>query len=208
MTDLQTLINSIPTAQDGAPITVDYHNNMLLALRSIAASLGVSVTTKPVVITLSAQMSPNEQLVGGNVVAVTPWVHETGIAKKPGGATAVTGWQQLPLPDGMIVQSIVITGNKTIPGASATGLGSWTVQYVRQPLVGAGATLKGITVDNAPVDSTNNYQAELDPPADIVDNSKFKYLLVAKIVGADPAATAEIHSFQVTCTQPNVSKLS
>jgi hypothetical protein len=120
----------------------------------------------------------------------TPWVQSSGIAAKAAGQTAADGWMQLQLPDGVLLQTI------TIIGAKSGNVGSFNIQLARQALTGGAInTLLAIPLADQP----DAFQVAGQVPQNLVDNSVNKYLMIAKIVGADPAAIASLTAIQILC---------
>ncbi len=118
-----------------------------------------------------------------------PWAQSSGVASKAGGQTSADGWMQLNLPDGVQLQSVGIIGSKS------GNVGSFQIQLVRQPFPGTAVlSLLAIPVSDQP--DTFQFTAAVLNPA-VVDNSANKYLLTAKIVGADAAATAQLTAIQI-----------
>jgi hypothetical protein len=93
------------------------------------------------------------------------------------------------LPDGVQLQSVTIIGSKS------GNLGSFQIQLVRQPFPGTAIfSLLAIPVTDQP--DSFQFTAPIPTPPQ-VDNSANKYLVTAKIVGADAAATAQLTAIQI-----------
>jgi hypothetical protein len=121
--------------------------------------------------------------------AGTPWVQSSGVASKAGGQTAADGWMQLSLPDGVTLQTV------TIIGSMSGNVGSFQIKLVRQPFPGTAIfTLLAIPVTDQP--ATFQFTAPIPTPVQ-VDNTANKYLLLADIIGADAAATAQLTAIQI-----------
>ena len=180
---LQTLISNIPTAEDGHVIDRSYHNSLRDALIGIAEQLGATDQGDNLVLTYAP-----------NFIANAPqpeWVFTLGYATKPAGG-AGDGWIPLSLPDGSRLQRMVVVG-----GREETGTFSFTVQLMRQPLNDTTTT----TLISVPGLATSQYAADpfeavgvfavqgVSSPAAVaefqtVDNSQYKYLVRARLVGA------------------------
>jgi hypothetical protein len=120
------------------------------------------------------------------------WVQSSGVAAKSTSQPGADGWMQLQLPDGVHLQTVTIIGTKS------GNLGSFSVQLGRQALTGgAVSTLLAIPLAGEP----DTFQATGQVPAaqNQVDNSVNKYLMLARIVGADAAATAQLTAIQILC---------
>jgi hypothetical protein len=192
MATLQDIIASIPTAQDGAVISIDYHNTMLAAIKLLAAQGGGGSSGGPATINLSfaPQFAAND--------GSPAWSLQSGIASKPGGtATQAIGWMNLQLPDGYVIDHMVISGNKT------GNVGSFNATLLQQPLTSTGlVAVLAATLDTAATDSTGNFSVTARATSiAIIGNTQSKYILQARIVGADAGATASVYGIQVVCTQ-------
>jgi hypothetical protein len=120
-----------------------------------------------------------------------PWLQNSGIATKGAGPTA-DGWIQVHLPDGVQLQTM------TVIGAKSGTMTSFNIQLVRQPLTGgANTTLASIPA----ADQTDTFTLAGSVPANLnqVDNTNNKYLVFAKIIGADATATASLNAIQIVC---------
>src|SRR5262245_38116019 len=93
LTDLQSLVNAIPIAEDGRVITSLYHNSLRAALLAIADKLGADPASGTVTLTFAPSFFPS----GGNE---SPWSLSEGVATKPPGASSTRGWFPLQLPEG------------------------------------------------------------------------------------------------------------
>ncbi len=122
------------------------------------------------------------------------WVQSSGIAAKAAGQTTADGWMQLNLPDGAKMQTI------TIIGAKSGNLGSFNIQLARQALTG-GAINTVLAIPLADQPDTFQVTGQVPAASNQVDNSANKYLALARIVGADAAATASLTAIQIVCNR-------
>jgi hypothetical protein len=192
MATLQELIAAIPTAQDGAVIGIEYHNTMLAAIKLLATQ-GGGGGGGPV--TVNQAFAPQFSANDGSPA----WLLQSGVASKPGGnATQAIGWMGMQMPDGYQIDHMVITGNKT------GNVGSFSATLFQYSL-GTGALQQAVLaapLDTAVADSAGNFSATARAGSvAVVNNSQSKYVLIARIVGADAAATASIYGILVVCTQ-------
>ena len=129
-------------------------------------------------------------------VLTTPaWSSGYGIATKGAGQTSADGWMPIQLPDGYKIQSIAANGE------GSGNLGSVSVQLLRQSFsTNDQATLVALQLSNG--GAGNQIFASVGFVPDdksLIDNSNNKYLIAAKIIGADAAATAKLSGIQVVC---------
>lgn len=196
MATLQQLIASIPTAQEGAVIDITYHNTMLAAIKLLATQGGGGSSGPATInVSITPQLSANDGQPG--------WSMQSGTAAKPGGtATQATGWMGLQLPDGYLIDHMVVTGNKT------GNVGSFSVALIQYSL-STGAlqnAVLGVSLDTATSDTSGNFSATGRATSSVVvNNIQSKYVLLVRIVGADAASTASIYGIQVVCAQPTSS---
>jgi hypothetical protein len=111
---LQQLVDRIPVAERGAPITVDLHNTMREALMLLATA-GIGAATGPRTLSLV----PAFQTFGGG----PNWVHLNGFASIPG--PVAEGWIPVHLPDGAVIDSMIVKGRK----AGAVGVFQVRLRY-------------------------------------------------------------------------------
>lgn len=192
MATLQQIIASIPTAQEGAVISVDYHNSILAAIKLLATQGGgTSSSAATINLAFAPQFAADPQF---------PWILQGGSASKPGGtATQAQGWLGLHLPDGYLVDHMVISGNKT------GNVGSFSVSLLQYSLTTGSLqqTVLATTLDTATTDAAGNFSATARATSGIiVNNSQSKYIMFARIVGADAVATASLYGILIVCTQP------
>jgi hypothetical protein len=190
--DLQLLLTTV--AEDGHVITSEYFNRLRDAIIALAGQLGAG----PIGQTFTLTFAPNFFQSGTDPT----WVQSVGYVEKPDGGNA-TGWFPLQLPNGFRIQSMTVIGRKS--GTVA----SFQMHLLRQP-INATDTLALIAVPLAgapdPFQVTTSLQvAGAGPKAteeySTVDNDNYKYLVEAKLIGADAGATVQIHSIQVTCSR-------
>lgn len=88
-TNVQALLDAIPTAEDGHVITSEYHNALRDAIRALAG-LGDAPGVATHVLTLAPAFFPEDS---------NAWDHALGLASKGNNAVA-NGWFPVQLPDG------------------------------------------------------------------------------------------------------------
>jgi hypothetical protein len=197
--NLQTLINAIPTANDGDVITRQYHNSLRDALVAIASGLGVTGTTD------------NTRTLAPSFLAAQPqpeWALAQGFAAKAAGGTC-EGWIPLALPDGARLARMTLMGGRSgAPTPPATF--TFQVQLLRQPFTET-TTIPLVTIPNltTPATQTDPFEASgvfsvtgVGTPSAIaefqtVDNRNFKYLVRARLVGATQEMDVKIYGIRV-----------
>lgn len=204
MADLQTLINAIPDAQDGNVITSDYHNNIKTALQAIAGQLGPGAGGQNVTLTLLPNFLPVPP-----VNVHVPWKVEIGTASDAGG-NLTDGWMPLYLPDGAVIQQLIVIGVKTVATTPVTFGGNITLT-----IMSAGST-SGTTLIS--VDLTNMLGNPFTTPPGIpsvpgaspvslkdlqtVKTTQNKYTIRAIVSPSPAAGTLTIEAIQVVYTTP------
>src|SRR5512134_566752 len=96
-TDLQTLVNAIPKAEDGHVITSDYHNSLRAALLAMLDNLG-AIKGGAVVQTITPTFFTNKDR--------SAWVVLNGVAAATDQAKTTSGFLALGLPDGARIQRL------------------------------------------------------------------------------------------------------
>jgi len=121
------------------------------------------------------------------------WVQNNGIAAKGPNQTGAEGYLPLQLPDGFKLQSLTIIGEKTL------NVGSFIVQLVRQSLTGALTTLLTLSLASSP----DQFQVtdQIPPAVSLIDNKLNKYLITARVIGADANATVKLSAVQIVCSR-------
>jgi hypothetical protein len=150
----------------------------------------INASLVPVVPTTTLTFAPSFSPNGADPA----WVLNNGIAAKATGQTNTNGWLSLQLPNGTRIQSMTIIGDKN------GNVGSFTVQLLRQGISGNQTTLSGISLAAQP--DAFNVSEPIPTVNNLVDNQTFKYIVTARIVGADAAASARIFALQFVCGQP------
>jgi hypothetical protein len=186
MSDLQTLVNAIPNAQDGNIITSNYHNTIKAALQAMASQLEA---TAPGSQTVNLTVQPNFVPNG------TAWTVALGSAKSVAGSN---GFIPLNLPDGATINQMVVIGAQTSP--PATGFASLLVL----PLAGTVGTtliLIDLSTGGNPFTLTGSpnvpgLTASALKDMETVQNSLFKYAIQSSVLGAG----VTINAFQVGYT--------
>jgi len=203
VTELQNLLRSIPIAVPGAVISSEYHNALRGAVMALGQALGVTFA------------SPFD------VVSLTPSFHtpsgtKTGWSIGPAraeatGLDAVTGWQSVSLPDGAVVKSMIVRGqrNSNLKSLDVSlyrytiGKRDERVELMTSNLTkGEKELLEDYTHEAFPIDALKKNNPQLAqyilPPLALIetirtDNSKYRYILEATAT-----FTAELTSPDVT----------
>lgn len=151
-------------------------------LSTVIAQINASLV--PVIPTRTLTFAPGFFPRGNNPT----WTQLDGIASKGTGETAADGWLPLQLPNGSRIQTMTVIGEKS------GNVGSFLVQLVRQSISGGLTTLLTIQLSDQP----DSFQVSEPVPAtnSSVDNTTFKYLVIARIIAADATATARLFAIQ------------
>jgi hypothetical protein len=196
---------NIPIAQEGLPITSDYHNSLRDALMAIARRLGISQVTSGAILSFAPGFLPH--------TPDAPWALDYGFAKASGFAPATgplpaKGWMPIGLPDGARIQKMTVLGAKT------GNISQFDIKLLRQPFdQTTTSTLVAIAnkdITASPFTVSVPVQVAGLPPSafndvtlnaaledfKLVDNTKYKYLVTAEVNG-DAAATAQITTIEI-----------
>ena len=200
MPDLQTLLNTVPTAAAGDIVTEVYHNSLRDTLEAVVKQISTPVS-KATTLTFAPTFFQSGS--GPN------WGFAVGEAAIVG--TGADGWLPIHLPDGTNLQSLTVIGQKR------GNIGSLIVQLERQGIVDSVLSqliFIDLTSVSSPFNITMSVQVNLPglvPSAlaatladfQLVDNSKYKYLVQATLTPANPldaTALTRICTIQVTYT--------
>ncbi|MBD8059991.1 hypothetical protein IC607_13535 [Cellulomonas sp. JH27-2] len=118
------------------------------------------------------------------------WALDTsGNAVRPAVQTSLSGIASAVLPQGVKVSSLRATGVNT-------GAGSLRVNLMRARLTGAGASdrLARVTGDANPFDNT----VATDPAFSTVDNTTFRYFVLATLDNAATTDSVSLSGFQIS----------
>lgn len=118
------------------------------------------------------------------------WTLDTsGNAVRPPAQTSLSGIVAAVLPQGVTLTHLRATGVNS-------GAGSLRVNLMRAALTGAGASdrLARVTGDANPFDNT----VAVDPGMATVDNSTFRYFVLATLDNAAPADSVSLSGFQIS----------
>jgi hypothetical protein len=189
--NIQTLINAIPTVQDGDVIDADSHNSIKKCLQAIASALS-SGGGQANSLTVHPQFFP----VAGN----TPWNVKIGFAEDSGSSSE--GWVPLSLPEGAVLTKFVVSGLKTNPAPSGS------VNLLAIPIDGSNTTALAVfSLNSVPI----NNPFTLPVPVQVKDalaglltvrNAQFKYVIEAHVNFSTAAASVTLYSMQVEYTGP------
>jgi hypothetical protein len=197
--DLQILIASVPTAQDGHVITADYHNSVRNALVAIANHLGLGPVSDEMTITNAPRL-----LREGNL---PEWELQYGFVRRERAAPPngnIHGWMELDLPEGARIKKMVVF-------ATRGGDGSLKVKLKRQKITDPTITPDLIAIDiAADADAARGTDGDVTIPGTgagavaieeyrVVDNREHKYLFTAELDNITESTTAQIRAIQVVC---------
>ncbi len=191
-TGLQTLLNAIPTANDGDAIRSDYHNSLRDAVVALANLIGTPQPSPSVTVTVVPAFAMH--LVG------PAWVINDGYAGPAVGGSA-DGILPVQLPDGMSLDSMTVLGRRNGTVSSFDVLLSRQVLGAVKPTPLIALDLSGAS-DPFSVSSGINIT---DPGAGgpeayrVINNAKFKYFVTASISGAAAAGKFFVYAFQFKC---------
>jgi hypothetical protein len=194
MSDLQTLLDAIPTAEDSHVITADYHNSLRAALLLIATQLGGSSVSEEITLTFT----PVFFSITDAGAKEPEWVLSAGIASRPPDNSA-SGWFPLELPEDARISVLTVIGQRS------GNVKQCSIRLIRQSLVDASSvpliiiSLKNVTGQPFKVSGQIGGQSPvLIQDLQKVDNSKYKYLVQANLNNADEDAIVDLWSFQLT----------
>jgi hypothetical protein len=192
LSDLATL----PSAKDGEVITSEHFNKMLRAIRAIAQQLGVGFVSQTVTLTFPPAFLLYED--GPN------WYQVNGIARKQ--EAYANGWLPIQLPIGARIQSMTVLGRRK---GDVPEPGLYTISLMRQEIVNPTQAISLILLDWQKDNGLNKVSGPLQVPGvgpevnevlKVVDNSTYKYYLVASLIGATGTELiTEIHAIQIEC---------
>lgn len=183
--DLPTLINAIPTAEDGHVITPDYHNTVRAAIVQLAAVAG-GVATSSVTLAYPPIFFPVDDASRG-------WEPRQGLATRS-DADAANGWFPVTLPDKSRLASMTVVGRKfvAVPGAL-----SLRVLLKRISL----ADLQTETLINVNLRDVNGepFSRSGSPTQPLIDNAQFQYYVQATLMNAPADLQIDFYAFQFAC---------
>ncbi|MDZ8258024.1 hypothetical protein [Nostoc sp. ChiQUE01b] len=122
----------------------------------------------------------------------SPWLQTSGVATKDPTKSDANGWLSLQLPNGLVIQSVVVVGTKS-------GNFNFRITLQQQPLsstVSSVVLFSGQLADDP--DGAFNKSLQLQPGVNAtINNAANKYLITATIPSAAVPATASISAIQV-----------
>jgi hypothetical protein len=153
-------------------------------ISAVVAQISAGLVIVPPTLTFAPSLFPN--------LTNPEWVKNNGIATKATNQTGADGWMQLQLPDGTVMQTM------TVIGAKSGNAGSFQILLTQQPLTGGAlTTLLAIPLGGQP---DGSFQVTGQVAGNVkVDSNANKYMVIARIVGADAAASASINAIQIVC---------
>jgi len=201
MADIQTLVNDIPDAQDGSVITSDYHNTIKTALEAIAGQLGAGSGGQTETLTLFPNFQPVQP-----VSAHVPWTITMGAAADAGG-NLTDGWLPVHLPDGAMIQQLVVVGVKTAATTSVQ-FGAFVSLLIMAVGATDATTLVSVNLTNqlgSPFTATGTPSVPGTAPNSLKDlqtvkNSQNKYVIHGLVSPSPAAGTLTIEAIQVVYT--------
>lgn len=203
-TNLQTLINNIPTAEEGHIISRNYHNSLREAVMELAQQVGTG--TGPEQTDTSVTYAPVFLPITDGGARSPEWVLSLGVSSRPPNTNSAKGWLALQLPDDATIKSMTITGQR-----SGTVL-SCQVRLMRQTIADA-TTVPMIIVNlknvsGQPFKATGEVAgASLPIIQDFrtVNNDKYQYLVLAELTLASPTSDAlvDLYAIQIAFATTN-----
>jgi hypothetical protein len=192
---LQQLVDRIPVAERGAPITVDLHNTLRQVLILLATQGVGTPTTGAKTLTLA----PAFLLFGGG----PNWVNLNGFASPPG--LVAEGWLPVHLPESARIDSMVVKGRR------AGNVGTFQVRLRYNPLDPDEIARMLVTVNLATASDPFEVTGQVSIPglsgsalldARTVKNDGRIYFVTASVddVGDGENDLVEIHSIQINYT--------
>ncbi|MBO0778581.1 MAG: hypothetical protein J2P37_07100 [Ktedonobacteraceae bacterium] len=193
--DLQVLLASLPVAEDGHVITSEHFNLLRAAIIALAGQLGAGFVTPTFTQTLTPSFFP---------VSSNQWSFANGVATKTKGTA--NGLLPVLLPDGVSIQKMRVIGERK------DAMQQFEVLLQRQPIADAkpASITTLIRTSLADAGATFNVVAEVEVSGlgaaaaavaiqdlQFVDNSKYKYFIVANAVTASDTAEAHINTIQL-----------
>lgn len=200
--DLSTLLGDIPIANDGNVFTAHYHNSLRAALIAFAGYLGQLNRNAVEVVAPALQPDAWQETGDWRIRADRAMAYFAQVNK-------VSGWVALDLPDGAKLQTLTIVNQR------GRGLGTLTVELRRLPLASPEATTPDVLArftgkpDDADIIHSHNDQVQVNAPDSsgnvdalvTVDNSSYRYVIVAQADGSETAWVTEIFNFQLAYTR-------
>jgi hypothetical protein len=197
---LQSLLDSIPTVEDGDVIRAEQWNAMRAALRQLAGSIDEAQLARVTVRSFTPALLTTAR-------DVTGWVAEEGRAVGPTEGAEVAGWMPLDLPDGTDIDVLTVRGRRT------TDVDSWTVVLRRMELSGANPLnlcLKDLKAEPTGEDgqltvdvalTTDGLTASQLAERRRVDTSRYRYVFRTRFTNAAQPSGVTLDAVQVTTTR-------
>jgi hypothetical protein len=158
----------------------DQLSAVISQLASVVSSVSPTTT-----LTFAPSFLPN--------LTAPAWATNNGSAVKPAGQPGPDGYMPLQLPDGLHLQTITLFGKKS------GNVGSFGVQMVRQAVGGGQTILIQMSLDLP--DTNFQVTSSVPPNQNLIDNKANKYLVFARMPGADVNSTAELTAVQIVCAR-------
>jgi hypothetical protein len=192
--DLQTLVNAIPSAQDGSVIDSRYHNTLKAAVEGIVGQLDTGGGSQNVTESYPPHFLQNSS--GPN------WMQLNGVATPTGTPGNANGWFALQLPNRARIQSMTVAGRRAGPVLP------FNVQLMRVTIADSNnVTLIPLILGTAPDPFmiTGTVQVPGAGTAALeeyrtVDNNLYTYLIIANVHNATDII--QINGFRVVYTPP------
>jgi len=150
----------------------------------IVGQINSSLTPLSTTLTFAPSLFPN--------APASPWLQTSGIVTKDPTKSEANGWLSLQLPNGLVIQSVVVVGSKS-------GSFHFRLALQQQPLSSAGNAVVLFSSQLAEdPDGAFNKSLQLRPEVNTtINNTANKYLITAVILNAAATATASISAIQV-----------
>jgi hypothetical protein len=208
--EYQTLLNSIPIANDGDVIFPEHHNSLRAAIGVLARNLDDSAFARLAQIPFTPALLPNG--------TAKPWRLAIGAALGPdtgGSDHAANGWMPLDLPHGSRIEGFSVRGEQNdlpaVTGGSpqpAGSVGDWQVALARREVAGSeDVTLGSKDISgqagafSAPVEIAveGATQAQMEGYRRI-DNEKYQYLFTTAATSVN-RSVIKLTAVEVTCSR-------
>jgi hypothetical protein len=189
----EDVLAAIPVAEDGEVIRSGYHNSLRDALQALLAEVAVG---RGPVAPLSPAFLPVAPQPAWQLGPGTAFVNVTS------GVGNAQGWLPLELPHGGRMQQLIVSGNRT--GQTETflvilhraALAGGPVEALAFLDLSQAASTFSERTDVGAADINNPTPAQLLEHT-LVDNTKYRYFISARLANAQPGAQARVNSLQV-----------
>jgi hypothetical protein len=192
----QTLLNSIPIANDGNVILAEHHNSLRAAIGVLARNRDDSAFARLATIAHTPALLP--------VTTAPAWGHDIGAALTHQDAN---GWMPLDLPQGSRLESLTVRAERH-DGSASGFVDEWHVAIARHEVAGADhvtlgtqdiAAKKDVFVAPVDIHVDRATQAEMEGYRRI-DNTRYRYLFTSNVDGVQDTEL-RITGVDVVCSR-------